>query len=362
LTNLLDAEEALEKAKDFKLNLDFILAGAPARLPNASILPIETLKKDGIELERILAGAKVKIEEFRNESKPEESKEPTSIYDLLGIDTSKGIGLGIETAMDIAKQQLTEFANFRAQIAAQNVAQSNSEVQSAQAALDAEIQRSGQGLANSIDTKEKELAAAKKTQREALKEQERAQKAQLAAQSIEQAGNLITASSKIFSKVGFPLALPLIALMWGAFAASKVRAAQLTKKQFGKGTYEVVGGGSHASGNDTFAGFQSGGRDAYVERGEGVAVIPRTKTQKYKSILPEVMNSLINGNFEDKFQRLGSVSDDAATINGTVNVSTDNSGIEQRLDRMVQQNERQYFRDPSGNLVERYKNTTRIYV
>jgi hypothetical protein len=97
---------------------------------------------------------------------------------------------------------------------------------------------------------QKELEMAKQNQQKALKEQEKAQKAQQAMASIQQMTSLITASALIFSQFGNPLiAIPLIALMWGSFAAAKIKAAQMTE-QYGEGTVELLHGGSHQSGND----------------------------------------------------------------------------------------------------------------
>ena len=46
---------------------------------------------------------------------------------------------------------------------------------------------------------------AKKNQEKALKEQQKAQKAQAAIQTIQQIGNLVTASALIWSQLGFRL-------------------------------------------------------------------------------------------------------------------------------------------------------------
>jgi hypothetical protein len=216
-----------------------------------------------------------------------------------------------------------------------------------------------------LNTKEKELAAAKKVQRDALKEQERAQKAQLAIQSIQQASNLITASSKISAQAGVFAPL-LIALLWSGFVASKVRAAQLTKKQFGKGGLEVLGGGSHASGNDTPLGFNVGGKAAYAERGEAVAIIPTKQTRKYRAILPDLVNSLRRGTFEEQYGQMnGQASSDNETIivgGGGQSSSTDITSLESDVSEMRKQGEEKFHNDSNGNLVRRYKNTTRIYV
>ena len=102
---------------------------------------------------------------------------------------------------------------------------------------------------------------AKKNQDKALKEQQKAQKQQEAIQTVQQIGNLVTASAKIWSQLGFPFAIPAIAIMWASFAASKVKAAQMTKsaggtETYGEGTVELLEGGSHQSGNDIDLGMK----------------------------------------------------------------------------------------------------------
>lgn len=91
-----------------------------------------------------------------------------------------------------------------------------------------------------------------------MKEQQKAQKQQAAIQTLQQIGNMVTATALIWSQLGFPLAIPAIAVMWASFAASKIKAAQLAKQTggtggtggtetYGDGTVELLEGGSHQS-------------------------------------------------------------------------------------------------------------------
>lgn len=148
---------------------------------------------------------------------------------------------------------------------------------------------------------EKELAAAKQNQRKALKQEQDAQKAQQKIQTVEQAVNMVTASSKILSQFGMPWAIPVLALMWGTFIGSKIKAKQLSSEQYGEGTVELLEGGSHQSGNDIDLGTKKDGTKRRAEGGEFFAVINRRSSRKYRKEIPQLINALNNDTFADKY-------------------------------------------------------------
>jgi hypothetical protein len=150
---------------------------------------------------------------------------------------------------------------------------------------------------------EKELAAAKQNQRKALKQQQEAQKQQQRLQTIEQAVNLVTGTAKIIGQFGMPWAIPMIALMWGAFAASKIKSKQLTSEQYGEGTVELLEGGSHQSGHDIDLGTKKDGTKRRAEGGEFFAVINKRNSRKYRKEIPDIINSLNKGNFAEKYTK-----------------------------------------------------------
>jgi len=205
------------------------------------------------------------------EKKDEESE--GDIYNLFGLDVDDKTKRAIDTAFSYAKTQLQQFANFRKQIADQNVRQANREVTSAENALQRQIDARANQQANNVSAAEAELARTKKIQAEALKEQRAAQKEQQAIQSIEQAGNLATGASKILSSKLSPfVSIPLVALMFAAFATAKIRARNLTR-EYADGTYEEFDyGGSHKSGNDIPLGMTRDGKERRVERGESMMI------------------------------------------------------------------------------------------
>ena len=96
--------------------------------------------------------------------------------------------------------------------------------------MDAELEARANGYANNVVQAQKELDLAKKNQEKALKEQQKAQKQQAAIQTLQQIENMVTATALIWSQLGFPFAIPAIAVMWASFAASKIKAAQLANR------------------------------------------------------------------------------------------------------------------------------------
>lgn len=283
------------------------------------------------------------------------------LFDLLGLDLDDDTKEGIKSGFDFIKGQLNELTQARLDAANAAVQAADSEIASAERLLQAEIASRNAGFANNVETQKQELALAKANQKKALAEQEKAKKAQLAIQTIEQGANLITASTKIFAQVGYPFAIPLIAAMFGTFIAAKAKAFKLAKTTFGDGGMEIIGGGSHASGNDTYLGFASGGKPAYAERGEAHFIVPTNQTKKYRSILPHISDSLRNGTFETQFMRLNSGHRTDNNIN-LQQVSVNTSGMESELSQIRQNGEVNYYTNSDGKLVERYKNRTRTYV
>lgn len=167
-------------------------------------------------------------------------------------------------------EQLTAFAERRVEIANQNLERADKEVESAQQVLNAEIAARDKGYANNVQNAQKELELAKRNQQKALQEQQKALKQQQAIQTVQEMGNLVASTALIWSQVGFPGAIPAIAIMWASFAASKIKAAQLAKQQetYGEGTVELLSGGSHQSGNDIDLGTKPDGTRRRAEGGE----------------------------------------------------------------------------------------------
>jgi hypothetical protein len=226
---------------------------------------------------------------------------PQDIYDVLGLKIDDEQKEALNESFQYAKDVVTNFYEYKAKLAEQAVDAANREVEAAQNALNSEREARAAGYANNVAMAEKELAAAKQQQRKALRQQQETQKAQQRLQTIEQAVNMVTASAKVFSQFGMPYALPVIALMWGAFAASKIKAKQLESEQYGEGTIELLEGGSHQSGNDIDLGRKKDGTRRRAEGGEFFAVINKRSSRKYRKEIPNIINSLNRGDFAEKY-------------------------------------------------------------
>ena len=289
-----------------------------------------------------------------------------NLYELLGINLDSDQQDAINTAIDSVKdsiESLVDSWNSAAEAAA-NAAQT--QVDAAQKALDAEIEARNAGYANSVETAQKELALARKNQQEAERERQKAQRAQLAADSITQASSLTTASANIWSSlsgipvVGPALAVAALATMWASFAVAKIRAVQVSKQseQYGDGTVELLQGGSHASGHDIDLGTKPDGTRRRAEGGEFFAVINKRNSRRYRSIIPDVINSLNDGTFADRYQRANArMGNYAVQMVGAG--KTDLSGLERDVAKIREQGDETRYVDAQGNTVIRYKNLTR---
>ena len=304
-----------------------------------------------------------KIDQEIEQSKGEERG--TDIYGLFGLNLDDDQKEAINTSMQYALDALNTFTEARVAAADAAVEQANKEVSAAQSALDAELEARANGYANNVVQAQKELDLAKKNQEKALKEQQKAQKQQAAIQTLQQIGNMVTATALIWSQLGFPLAIPAIAVMWASFAASKIKAAQLAKQTgesggtetYGDGTVELLEGGSHQSGNDIDLGTKSDGTRRRAEGGEFFAVINKRSSRRFRKIIPDVINSLNNGTFAHKY--LQSYSDgDGLTLN--VNgQSPDLRNLSDDVREIKEQNRRRIYVDGDGNTIESYKNLKR---
>ena len=151
--------------------------------------------------------------------------------------------------------------------------------------------------------------------------------------------------------------------MWGSFAAAKVKAAQMTKPQtsesYGSGTVELLDGGSHQSGNDVDLGTKKDGTKRRAEGGEFFAVINKRNSRKYRSIIPQVINSLNQGEFESKI--LGAYDTGGLTIN-TKNSNPDLKTLisDVKEIRAQKDNEKKIIHLSDGSTMITYKNLSRI--
>nr|UVY33549.1 MAG: minor tail protein [Bacteriophage sp.] len=304
-----------------------------------------------------------KIDQEIEQSKGEERG--TDIYGLFGLNLDDNQKEAINTSMQYALDALNTFTAARVAAADAAVEQADKEVSAAQSALDAELEARANGYANNVVQAQKELDLAKKNQEKALKEQQKAQKQQAAIQTLQQIGNMVTATALIWSQLGFPFAIPAIAVMWASFAASKIKAAQLAKQTggtggtetYGDGTVELLEGGSHQSGDDVDLGTKPDGTRRRAEGGEFFAVINKRNSRRFRRLIPDVINSLNRGTFPQKY--LNAYNTDGINVTVQQNNAPDLRDLKDDVREIKEQNRRRRYVDGNGNVIEVYKNLIR---
>lgn len=282
---------------------------------------------------------------------------PRDLYDLLGFSLTDEKKEAINTTLEYAMGAVNQYMDAWVEAANRKVELADKEVDSAQKVLDAEIEARNQGYAHNVEMAQKELDAAKRNQEKALREQAEAQRAQQMIQTVEQVSNLVTATSKIWSQLGFPWAIPAIAVMWGSFAAAKVKAMSVAgTEQYGEGTVELLQGGSHQSGNDIDLGRKKDGTRRRAEGGEYFAVINKRSSRRYRKVIPDVIHSLNDGTFADKYmQAFPAVGGNTIVVNGGIDLTEITNDVRE----IRRQNSRRVYIDQEGNVIEEYKNVKR---
>lgn len=282
------------------------------------------------------------------------------IYDLLGLNLSDEKKEAINTSFEYAMTALNDYMDAWNEAAQRKVDLATQEVDSAQAALDAERQARAEGYASNVAYAQKELDLAKKNQEKALREQERAQRAKLLMDTVTQASNLITASTLIWSQLGFPWAIPALAVMWGSFAASKIMAFNATRQgteQYGEGTVELLQGGSHQSGDDVDLGRKKDGTRRRAEGGEFFAVINKRNSRRFRKEIPDVIHSLNDGTFAERYMNAYKTADGMTVVE--MGSNPDLRMLQDDVSAIREQGERQMYSDGKGTHIV-YKNLHRI--
>lgn len=269
----------------------------------------------------------------------------------------------IADASEYAIENLKSVAQARVEAAEKAVQAAEKEVSARQKVLDAEIQARANGYANNVATAQKELDFARKQQEKALRDKKKAQKQQERIDTLMQASSLVTATANLWKDLGLA-AIPAIALMWGSFAFAKIKASQLSKasdqtEEYGNGTVEMIDyGGSHASGNDVDLGTTKDGKRRRVEKGEYFAVINKRSSQRYKRLVPDLINSLNKGTFEQKYLNAYSGADEVTNIMQGGNV--DLSNVERDLKSIKESAGHKFITGADGTIIEVKGNVKRI--
>ena len=344
-------EKTKLKLQAEKVRLAKLLELAEAGQTTLSNIEIDTLRN---------TLAKVK-QEIDTESKKSDNKD---IYDLMGIKLDDDKKQMISDSVGFSIGQLQSILDAQLQIKEQMLQAAQEETDAAKDRVAKEIEARNNGYANDVATAQKELELAKQKEEKALKEKQKAQRAQQALDSLQQTSDLITASAGIWKSFsglgpfGIAAAIAAIATMWGSFAAAKIKAREATRTEYGEGGMEFLMGGSHQSGNDIDLGRTPDGRQRRAEGGESFAVFNKTSTRKYRKALPGIIKSINNGTFESKY--LNAFGSDGIAIN--VGAAGFNSRqLESDVREIKEQGKRRFILNGNGQMVESYKNLTRLY-
>ena len=304
-------------------------------------------------------------------------------------DDSKAFISELINGLNTAMQYMDEFMDKRIEMAEIAVEAAQKESEAAKTNLDYEMEARANGYANNVDLARREYEEKLAIEEKAVAEKRRLEKVKEGIDTISQISSLITSSALIWQSAmsfGIPigpiLAATVTALMWGSFAAAKIKAAQVANaKTYGEGGMEYIDyGGSHASGKDVDFGHTKDGRPRRVEKGEVVSVINKKNVEKYGvSNIEDIVNSLNNGTFEKQYissKFAGTLSKGSNVVESTKRntlgdmyslafsmlgmpsgESADLSTIERGIGTLVSQNDVRVVPTPYGRIEYRGNNT-----
>lgn len=291
------------------------------------------------------------------------SKGNRDIYDMIGLKLDDEQKQAISQSVGFSISQLQSILDAQLQIKEQALQAAQEETDAIKDRLDKEIEARNNGYANNVATVQKELELSKKKEEKALREKQKAQREQQALDTLTQTSSLITASAEIWKSlagipiVGHILAVAAIATMWSSFAAAKIKAREATKTEYGEGGMEFLEGGSHQSGNDIDLGHTPDGRQRRAEGGEAFVIINKRNTRKYRKHLPAIIKSLNNGTFEKKYLNAFNADGMQISINASNPITKE---LERNVRAIKEQGERRYMVNGKGQMIEKYKNLTRV--
>jgi hypothetical protein len=280
-------------------------------------------------------------------------QKPMTILELMGIDPNTEQGKkqldALKEAKDSILSTMDEIFQARVDDAQRRRELLDTQIDETQQELNTEIELYKAGYASNVAAKKKELDDLKKQRDIALKKEEEALKRQRQFDTIMQVSSLISASANIFqaySKIpgGLLISIGVIAAMFAAFAATKIKAAEMTKlAEGGSGTRTgMITGRSHARGGEHFL------RHVEVEGGESWGVLSIPATQRYGKVFHHMVSSFNRGEIPT-----------AVANKISNNVLVENSGPNSRLDAVIAE-QRKLNAKLSGDSVQDFGNVVII--
>lgn len=319
-------EYEAEKDKRDKLNdlqrkidedqLELIGASETEKLKLKQKFLIEDLMllqtKGDAESKLIAENIQQQIDIIQNEIDKASSEKSFNIWRLLGIDPDSDQGKkaidALKESTSIILSNIKSIMDAEVQQAEQHTQMIEDRLSEAEDALDKELELQKDGYANNVDAKRAEIAQLKLEKEKALEDEKKIKNAQLLLESAEQVSSLITATANIWESssglgpiLGPILAIAATALMWGSFAAAKIKAAQLaSSEKLEQGGYGddtgIIKGKRHSQGGERFLDHVE------VEQGEAWGVFNRSAVNKYGSFIPQLVESMNSLQFSPNFK------------------------------------------------------------
>ena len=335
-----------------------------------AISMFKSLKEDGLiteeeakaqrqQLEDLIMVIEAIDKELAEKLKKNLDLEYSNIWELLGMDKKKAGAFKV--FVDSLKDSLSEALDAWADYYAERTRLAEQALDNAKSEYEVQQELRAQGYANSVETARREMAEKKKLRDQALREERRAEAAQEALNTAEEASELALAVAKVFSAFGMPLGAIMSGAMIAAFIGAKASAASAANakaKLYKEGTVELLEGGSHASGNDISLGYDRRGNERRAEGGEFFAVINKRNSRKYRSVIPDVINSLNDGTFGAKYQRAFGNTDEVLSV---INAGSgqDWSSLKEDVRSIREQGDSRSYVDQQGNLIKISRGITR---
>ena len=223
------------------------------------------------------------------------------------------------------------------------------------------------GYANRVETTWAEYQEKQAAQAAAEAAAKAAAKRAKDLETAQQAINMVGASIDTYKAfagipaVGPALGIAAVAAMWALFASAKSRAAQAA--QYGKGGFEVLEGGSHASGHDIDLGVNNRrGRRMHAEGREGLGIFSISAMNHYGTKnIEQWVKDVNNKEFETNVGRTLTIERGLGLHKTTIMPRTNLHRLESAVERLVAASDRRQYVEADGTVVEQSKyGTTRI--
>ena len=249
-------------------------------------------------------------------------------------------------------QAYVDLAEAKAEAAAEATDAAQEEYDKEKALLEA-------GYANQVETKWAEYQEKKRIQEEAEADAKAAAARMEEIETAQQLMSLITAAANIFKAmsdipyVGVPLAIGMIATMFGAFATAKSKAREAATVQYGEGHAELIGGGTHASGHDSPLAYDNQGRERRVERGEVVGIFKSRAVREIgASRLIRNIDNINRGRYTELATKAIDRGSNLNMLAQSVETShADLSKLESGVNKIARQGEKRTYVDSVGNII-----------